>query len=51
LALTKLDWNTTDPEIRMPITIKYSRKAAQIAPEILYSQTPDLKIADIRDLM
>ena len=51
LALTKLDWNTTDPEIREPITIKYSRKAAQIAPEILNFNVPDLRIADIRDLM
>jgi len=51
LALTKLDWNTTDPEIRMPITIKYSRKAAQIAPKALYTQALDLRVADIRDLM
>jgi argonaute-like protein implicated in RNA metabolism and viral defense len=51
LALTKLDWNTTDPEIRKPITIKYSNKAAQIAPKILNPQVPDLKVADIRDLM
>jgi len=51
LALTKLDWNTTDPEVREPITIKYSRKAAQIAPEILSPEVPDLRVADIRDLM
>lgn len=51
LALTKLDWNTTDPENREPITIKYSRRAAQIAPEILNVNMPDLRIADIRDLM
>jgi len=51
LALTKLDWNTTDPEVREPITIKYSRRAAQIAPEILNFNVPDLRIADIRDLM
>lgn len=51
LALTKLDWNTTDPEVRKPITITYSRKAAQIAPRILSSQLPDLKVADIRSLM
>ena len=51
LALTKLDWNNTDPEVREPITIKYSRRAAQIAPEILNFNAPDLRIADIRDLM
>jgi hypothetical protein len=51
LALTKLDWNTLEPEIREPITIKYSRKAAQLAPEILTPQLPDFVIADIRDLM
>jgi len=51
LALTKLDWNTTDPEVRMPITITYSRKAAQMAPEILGTKLPNLKIADIRDFM
>jgi hypothetical protein len=51
LALTKLDWNTTDPEVREPITIKYSRKAAEIAPEVLNMQVPDMWIADMRDLM
>ena len=51
LALTKLDWNTTDPEIREPITIKYSRKAAQIAPEILNQDSRDYIVRDIRDLM
>ena len=51
LALTKLDWNNTEPEVREPITIKYSRRAAQIAPEILNFNAPDLRIADIRDLM
>jgi hypothetical protein len=51
LALTKLNWNSTDPEIREPITIKYSRRAAEIAPEILNLNVPDMRIADIRDLM
>lgn len=51
LALTKLDWNTTDPEIREPITIKYSRKAAQIAPKILNPWLRDYRVTDIRDLM
>jgi len=52
LALTKLDWNTTDPEAREPITIKYSRRAAQIAPQLLKRVGgQDMRIADIRDLM
>jgi len=45
LALTKLNWNTTDLEVRMPITIKYARKVASLAPLITSS------ITDIRDLM
>jgi len=52
LALTKLNWNTTDPETREPITIKYSRRAAQIAPQLLKRvSSQDIRIADIRDLM
>lgn len=31
LALTKLDWNTTETSIRLPITLKYPRKAARLA--------------------
>jgi len=51
LALTKLDWNTTDPEVREPITIKYSRRAAEMAPLLLESDRRDMVIADLRDLM
>lgn len=51
LGLTKLDWNTTEPDIRTPITIKYSNKAARLAQHILAQEAPDLHIGDIRDLM
>lgn len=49
--MTKLDWNTTDPEVRELITIKYSRKTAQIAPESSKLTGPRFKDIDIRDLM
>jgi hypothetical protein len=45
LGLTKLDWNTTDLEIRTPITIKYARKVATL------TQYLSSTIMDIRDLM
>jgi hypothetical protein len=32
LALTKLDWNTTEVSVKLPITLKYSNKAANLAP-------------------
>jgi len=51
LALTKLDWNTTELEIRKPITLKYSHKAARLAPYMLSEDTEDLRVGDIRDLM
>jgi len=51
LALTKLDWNTTELEVRMPITLEYSRRAARLAPFVLAKDAVDLKIGDIRDLM
>ena len=51
LGLTKLDWNTTEPDIRTPITIKYSNRAARLAQHILAQEAPDLHIGDIRDLM
>ena len=51
LALTKLDWNTTELEVRRPITLKYSRRAARLAPYMLTEDTADLYIGDIRDLM
>jgi len=47
-GLTKLDWNTTDLEVRMPITIKYARKVAALTPH-LGSST--IVVTDIRDLM
>jgi len=46
LSLTKLDWNTTDLEIRIPITIKYAYKVAGLSPFLF----PNI-ITDIRDLM
>ena len=48
LALTKLDWNTTEPEIRKPITLKYSRKAARLACR---NKILSMEIGDIRDLI
>ncbi|HDJ89563.1 MAG TPA: hypothetical protein ENG40_02590 [Thermoprotei archaeon] len=51
LALTKLDWNTTEMETRTPITLKYSRRAAQLAPYLLSEDTTNMQIGDIRDLM
>ena len=45
LSLTKLDWNTTDIEIRIPITIKYASRASKLAPHI------EGKVIEIRDLM
>jgi len=50
-ALTKLDWNTTEPEIRKPITLKYSRRAAKLAVYTLSREKETMKIGDIRDLM
>ena len=46
-GLTKLDWNTTDLEVRMPITIKYARRVAALASYL----TAYSGITDIRDLM
>lgn len=51
LNTTKLDWNTTETSVKLPITLKYSNKAANLAP---YLREPDIglvDIADIRDLM
>jgi len=45
LSLTKLDWNTTDIEVRTPVTIKYARRAAMLAPYM------EGIVAEIRDLM
>mgnify|MGYP001772981659 FL=1 len=49
LALTKLDWNTTDPEVRMPVTIKYARRAAALM-QVLSSQSGIVSM-DLRDLI
>lgn len=51
LALTKLDWNTTELEIRTPITLKYSHRAARLASCMLAEEAPNYTIGDIRDLM
>jgi len=45
LGLTKLDWNTTDLEVRMPVTIKYARKVAALTRYLTSTVT------DVRDLM
>jgi len=50
LALTKLDWNTTNIAVRTPITIKYSNKAARLAPYLMGGEKL-LSINDIRDLL
>lgn len=47
LGLTKLDWNTTDLEVRMPITIKYARKIANLTRYL----TSTAHITDVRELM
>jgi hypothetical protein len=49
LSLTKLDWNSCSMEIRKPITIKYSRKAAQLLP--LYEEDYSTIFRDIRDII
>ncbi|MDG6934573.1 MAG: hypothetical protein JRN68_07715 [Nitrososphaerota archaeon] len=46
LKLTKLDWNSLHTEIRLPITLKYANRAAQMT-----SANPAVKFYDIRDLM
>ncbi|MGC9107210.1 MAG: hypothetical protein ACP5IE_03345 [Infirmifilum sp.] len=48
LGLTKLDWNTTDLEVRMPITIEYARRVAALAQ---HSPHNPQTIMDVRDLM
>jgi len=49
ILLTKLDWNTTNIEVREPITIKYARRAAMLLP--IYEEDYASMISDIRDLM
>jgi hypothetical protein len=52
MSMTKLDWNTTEISIRSPITLKYSSKAASLAPHLReeMSKSP-IEIADIRFLI
>ncbi len=50
LALTKLDWNSLSPEVRNPVTLKYSRVAAQMAAHDKLAQMPKLAL-DFRDLI
>lgn len=52
LSLTKLDWNTTEISIRSPITLKYSNKAANIAPYLKHDIEQGLiEITDLRFLI
>ena len=48
LGLTKLDWNTTDVEVRIPITLKYARRIATLIPHLASSGG---LVTDVRDLM
>ena len=48
LGLTKLDWNTTDVEVRIPITLKYARRIATLIP---YLAPSGRLVTDVRDLM
>jgi argonaute-like protein implicated in RNA metabolism and viral defense len=48
LALTKLDWNNTEIEVREPITIKYARKAAKLKQ---HASDLQLERIDVRDLI
>jgi len=50
LALTKIDWNTIEMEIREPVTLKYSKIAARLARIDKLQNMPRLSL-DIRDLM
>jgi len=54
LALTKLDWNTTEISLRVPITLKYSNKAAKLAPHLNLKDVASsglLEISDVRFLI
>ena len=50
LALTKLDWNTTEISLRVPITLKYSNKAAQLAPYLNLKEIASSGLLEISDL-
>jgi argonaute-like protein implicated in RNA metabolism and viral defense len=52
LALTKLDWNTTEVSVKLPITLKYSNKAANLAPYLRSDEGEGLpEITDLRFLI
>jgi hypothetical protein len=53
LALTKLDWNTTKVSVKIPITLKYSNKAANLAPYLKKEEEgrAPLEITDFRFLI
>lgn len=51
LALTKLDWNTTEISIRLPITLKYPRKAARLVKHFKGIREGLVDIADFRYLI
>jgi hypothetical protein len=50
LVLTKLDWNTTEISLRVPITLKYSNKAAQLAPYLNLKEIASPGLLEISDL-
>jgi hypothetical protein len=50
--LTKLDWNTTEVSVKLPITLKYSNKAANLAPYLKNEEgRGPLEITDLRFLI
>ncbi|MEM1718246.1 MAG: Piwi domain-containing protein [Thermosphaera sp.] len=51
LALTKLNWNTTEISIRLPITLKYPRKAARLTRHFEGIREGLIDIADFRYLI
>ena len=51
LALTKLNWNTIEWEIREPVITTYARKAAKIAAELEKLNLGSSRVYDIRDFI
>ncbi|RSN72685.1 Piwi domain-containing protein [Candidatus Methanodesulfokora washburnensis] len=52
MAMTKLDWNTIEVSVRSPITLKYSNRAANMAPYLKKEIVKGpIEITDIRFLM
>lgn len=51
LTLTKLDWNTTEISIRLPITLKYPQKAARLAKYFERIKEGLVDIADFKYLI